>query len=105
MPESENDKEFTPTGKQNYLVWEGADLPVTETRHGYDTRPVANTVLTFNTVPFSVAASDENAACLSVMRKTRRVSVYAVCPVTMVDFTIALGEDEPEARRGQITSG
>lgn len=99
-----------PIIKRNFLVWEGHEMPIPETggpgiRHGVPPT-VSRYVTEFNTVPFAVSAVDENAACVSVMRRTRRVSKYAVCEVTMVDFTFALGEDdEPEPERGRLNAG
>lgn len=89
---------------RTFLVWEGSEMPVPETRRGFDTRPVEKTVTEFNTVPFLKQAEDENDACLKVIRQTKRLSKFAVCEVQLIDFAAVLEEeDEPKGQQGSLT--
>lgn len=89
---------------RTFLIWEGSEMPVPETRRGWDPRDVEKYVTEYNTVPFLRQAEDENEACLKVMRQTKRLSKFAVCEVQLIDFSAVLGEEEePKAERGELT--
>lgn len=85
-----------------FLIWEGHEMPIPETRRGYDPSPTSKTVTEFNTVPFLKSGKDENEAAMKVVRETRRLSKLAICEVSLIDFAAGLDDTEPEPQAGSL---
>lgn len=85
----------------NFLVWESDGSDGEETRYIGEARHTRRILTEFNTAPFKVTAKDSNAACMKVMRQTRRIGKYAVTEVEIIDYTTIMDEED-ETTPGQL---